>query len=141
MVYLLDYVLLFLKFRFFLDSGIIMENCSVTHILKSDNPEAMVNYRPMLKKMSMLSKIPKLVESIIHHHITSKNNFNHILNEEQYGFRHRKSFFYDWSFFFLADIIESLESGHLVNVTIIITTDLKRAFDVVIHIVFLLVNR
>lgn len=50
-------------------------------------------------------------------------------------------FFIIGVFFFLADIIESLESGHLVNVTIIITTDLKRAFDVFIHIVFLLVNR
>lgn len=117
---------LFLLFRRSLDEGIfpaVWKTCSVTPVFKSGDPSLISNYRPI----SILPHIAKLFESIIYSSI--KRNLNHILVDDQHGFRPGKSTV-TCTLALTTYILESFESNCQVDA---VFTDFNKAFDTVIH--------
>lgn len=88
----------------------------VTTILKSGNPSLVSNYMPL----SILPHISNLFESIEHSCI--KKSLNHIIIDEQHGFRPGKST--------ISYILENFKSGCKVNA---VFTNFSIAFDTVDH--------
>jgi hypothetical protein len=78
---------LFNLFRHSLDEGVfpdIWKTSSVTPVFKSGDPSLVSNYRTI----SILPHIAKLFESIVYH--CTKSNLNHIIIDDQHGFRQGK---------------------------------------------------
>jgi hypothetical protein len=97
---------LYLLFRLSLDEGIFpaaWKTCFVTPVLNSGDPSFVYNYRPI----SILPHISKIFESIIYSSI--KRSLNHILMDEQHGFRSDKSTV-TCSLSFTSYILKSFES-------------------------------
>ena len=120
------YIPMFLLFRRSLDECTfpdIWKTCSVTPVLKSGDASDVTNYRPI----SIISHIAKLFELVVYQCI--KRSLNHILIDEQHGFRPGKSTCTN-GVSFLSYIIENIESGSQIDVII---TDFKKAFDTVNH--------
>ena len=91
--------------------------------VKKDDPS---NYRPI----SLTSVTSKLLEKIVSNHLTKHLNDNNLLNDNQHGFRKKRSCetqlldaIHDWS--------STLESGSSVHIAFL---DLSKAFDTVSHI-------
>lgn len=117
---------IFILFRRSLDEGsvpLVWKTCSITPILKSGDPSDISNYRPI----SILPHLSKLFESIIYSSI--KRSLNHIIDDNQYGFRPGKSSVSS-SISFTTYILDNLEDGCQVDA---IFTDIKKAFDTVDH--------
>lgn len=113
---------LFLLFRQSLDEGIFLtawKTCSVTPVFKFGDPSLVSNCRPI----SILPHISKLFESFVYSLI--KRSLNHILMDEQYGFRKGKSTV-TCSLSFTSYILKSFESNCQVNA---VFTDFNKAFD------------
>jgi hypothetical protein len=113
-------------FRRSLDEGIfpaIWKTCSITPVFKSGDPSLVSNYRPI----SILPHIAKLFESIVYSCI--KRSLNHIIVDDQHGFRPGKSTVTN-CLVFTSYILESFESGCQVDSVFI---DFEKAFDTVDH--------
>jgi len=117
---------IYLLYRYAFDNSTfpdVWKMSSITPILKSGDPSLVSNYRPI----SILPHLAKLFELVVYRNI--KRCFNHILIDEQHGFRPGKSTITS-SVIFTTFIAECLESGYQVDT---ITTDFKKAFDTVSH--------
>ncbi|KAF0715593.1 Uncharacterized protein FWK35_00034356, partial [Aphis craccivora] len=117
---------LFMLFRRSLDEGIFpvaWKTCSVSPVLKFGDPSLVSNYRPI----SILPHIAKLFESIIYSCV--KRSLNHIIIDDQHGFRPGKSTVTN-SLVFTSYILESFESGCQVDIVFI---HFEKAFDTVDH--------
>lgn len=95
--------------------------CSVVHIYKFGDPYAVKNYRPI----SIIPHIVKIFESLICNRI--KRSLNHVIIEEQHGFRPGKSTITS-SIVFTTYITECLEQK---NQVVVIYTDFRKEFDTV----------
>ncbi|KAL4113468.1 hypothetical protein QTP88_017083 [Uroleucon formosanum] len=116
----------FQLFRRSLSEGIFPTNwkfCSVTPVLKAGDPSDVTNYSPI----SIILHSAKLFESLVYSNI--KRSLNHIIIDEQYGFRPGKSTVTS-SVAFTTYLIDNIEKGGKVDV---VFTDFKKAFDTVDH--------
>ncbi|KAF0751787.1 Reverse transcriptase domain-containing protein [Aphis craccivora] len=117
------YIPMFLLFRRSLDESTfpdIWKICYVTPVLKSGDALDVTNYRP-------ISHIAKVFESVVYHCV--KRSLNHVLIDEQHGFKPGKSTSTN-GVSFLSYSIENIESGSQIDVIVI---DFKKAFDRVNH--------
>jgi len=117
---------LFILFRLSLDESIFpaaWKTCSVTPVFKSGDPSLVSNYRPI----SILPHILKLFEFIVYSSV--KRSLNHILIDEQHGFRIGKSTV-TCSLSSTSYILKSFESDCQVDTVFM---DFNKAFDMVIH--------
>lgn len=117
---------LFILFRRSLDEGIfpsVWKICSVSPVFKSGDPSLVSNYRPI----SILPHIAKLFESIVYSCV--KRSLNHIIVDDQHGFRPGKSTVTN-SLVFTSCDLESFEIGCQVDTVFI---DFEKAFDTVDH--------
>ena len=116
----------FLLFRRSLSEGTfpsIWKICSVTPVLKAGDPSDVTNYRPI----SIIPHLAKLFESLVYSNI--KRSLNHIIIDEQHGFRPGKSTVTS-SVVFTNYLLDNIEKGGQVDV---VFTDFKKAFDTVDH--------
>jgi hypothetical protein len=117
---------LFHLFRHYLDENVfpdVWKTSSVIPVFKSGDSSLVSNYRPI----SILPHIAKLFESIVYH--CTKRNLNHIIIDDQHGFRQGKSTVIS-SLVFMTYILDSFEQGCQVGG---VFTDLRKAFDTVDH--------
>lgn len=117
---------LFLLYRRSLSEGIfpsVWKICSVTPVLKAGDPSDVANYRPI----SIIPHLAKLFESLVYSNV--KRSLNHLLIDEQHGFRPGKSTVTS-SVAFTTYLLDNIEKGGQVDV---VFTDFKKAFDTVDH--------
>lgn len=106
-----------------------LKHSIVTPILKTGDPSSVDNYRPI----SVLSQIDKIFEIILCTQITNFLESNGVLDPLQYGFTNKKGC-PDIICMTLNHISRFLDQGVSV---IVISLDIKKAFDSVIHKILL----
>lgn len=117
---------IFLLFKGYFFEGIFPSTwkiCSVTLVLKAGDFSDVKNHRPI----SIIPYLAKLFESLVYSNI--KISSNHIIIDEQYGFRPGK-FTVTSSVVFTPYLLNSIEKVGQVDV---VFTDFKKAFDIVDH--------
>ena len=111
-----------------LKSGVFpseLKLAKVVPIFKAGDTSAINNYRPI----SVLSFFSKVYEKIVYNHVLDFVDYNNVLYDYQYGFRHSHST--QQAIITLIDrISKSLDKG---DIAIIILLDLKKGFDTVDH--------
>ena len=115
-------------FRKFLDSGFIPNEWKIAHVtpvFKKGNRQQSSNYRPI----SLTSALCKVFESILKDGITEFFATNHLLADEQYGFRAGRSCATQL-LFAMDNWTDALQQGIPIDV---IYLDFSKAFDSVPH--------
>lgn len=97
--------------------------------LQIKGKKIMSNYRPI----SLLPALSKILEKIVHHRLYKFLQTNHILYENQYGFRPQHSTINAVTNF-IANIMASIERGEFV---VSVLLDLSKAFDTIDHNILL----
>ena len=107
----------------------IFKKSKIIPLFKKGEPSLLVNYRPI----SLLPKIFKILERMIHNQIYDHFNNNNLLAEQQYGFRKLHSA--EFATVKLADYIsKQMESGKIpCNLYI----ELSKAFDTLCYDILL----
>ena len=106
-----------------------MKIAKVIPIFKSKNKELFTNYRPI----SLLPVISKILEKAVHCRLYSFLTRYNILNDSQYGFRHKHSTINAITEF-TNDIMSSFDVKHT---SLAVYLDLSKAFDTIDHSILL----
>lgn len=117
---------LYLLFKRSLSDGVfpsVWKISAITPVHKTGDTSNVKNYRPI----SIIPHIAKLFESLVYSKI--KRSLNHIIVDEQHGFRPGKSTTTS-SVIFTSYLTDAIENRGQVDV---ILTDFKKAFDTVDH--------
>ena len=106
-----------------------MKIAKVIPIFKAKNKELFTNYRPI----SLLPVISKILEKVVHCRLYSFLTRYNILNDSQYGFRHKHSTINAITEF-TNDIMSSFDMKHT---SLAVYLDLSKAFDTMYHSILL----
>ena len=115
-----------------LSSGIVPDKLKIAKIIplfKKDNPENIVNYRPI----ALLPIFSKLLERLMYDRLYDFLTKNHILIPEQFGFRKNHSTSLS-VINFTDNILQNMDKG---NVCCGVFMDLSKAFDTIDHHILL----
>ena len=106
-----------------------MKIAKVIPIFKAKNKELFTNYRPI----SLLPVISKILEKVVHCRLYSFLTRYNILNDSQYGFRHKHSTINAITEI-TNDIMSSFDMKHT---SLAVYLDLSKAFDTIDHSILL----